>query len=215
MNENDNIRVLIVDDHGMVRSGLRQFLSVYDDIELIGEAKDGGQAIEVCRETKPDVVLMDLVMPDMDGAQATHTILAENPQIRIIALTSFQEQDLIEQVLQAGAISFLMKNIPAKELVQAIRSAYAGRSTLAPEAMQVLIQSNKGKSGLGSDLTHREREVLDLLVDGLSNPEISERLFISLATVKFHVSTIYSKLGAANRAEAVRLAWQHDLIDKP
>jgi NarL family two-component system response regulator LiaR len=215
MNENDNIRVLIVDDHGMVRSGLRQFLSVYDDIELIGEAKDGFQAIELCRQTKPDVVLMDLVMPDIDGAQATHTILAENPQIRIIALTSFQEQNLIEQVLQAGAISFLMKNIPAQELAQAIRSASAGRSTLAPEAMQVLLHSNEGKSGLGSDLTQREREVLDLLVDGLSNPEISERLFISLATVKFHVSAIYSKLGAANRAEAVKLAWQHDLVDKP
>jgi NarL family two-component system response regulator LiaR len=214
MNEPPLIRILIVDDHAMVRSGLKQFLMVYDDFELVGAAGSGAEAIELCRLHQPDVILMDLVLPDMDGAQATQTILAEAPETKVVALTSFPEQDLIEQALKAGAISYLMKNISAEELAQAIRTTYAGRSTLTPEAMQALLQSKEEKSNPGGDLTKREREVLDLIVQGLSNPEIAGRLHITLATVKFHVSVIYSKLGASNRADAVSLTWQHNLLDK-
>lgn len=215
MNENSLIRIMIVDDHAMLRGGLKRFLSVYPDFELVGEAGDGEEAVALFRQQRPDVILMDLKLPDFDGAQATQTILAEAPETKIIALTSFQEQDLIERVLKAGAISFLMKNVSAEELAQAIRAAYAGRSTLTPEAMQVLLQPSKQNSSLGVDLTDREREVLSLIVAGFSNPEIGKHLSISLATVKFHVSVILSKLGASNRAEAVSLAWQHNLIDLP
>lgn len=214
MNESPPIRILIVDDHAMVRMGLKHFLRIYDDLDLVAEAANGAQAIELFRQHKPDVILMDLVLPDIDGVQATRSILAEAPETKVVALTSFHEQDLVEQALKAGAISYLMKNISAEELAQAIRSAYAGRSTLTPEAMQALLHSREKKSDLGLDLTEREREVLGLIVQGLSNPEIGERLTISLATVKFHVSVIYSKLGASNRAEAVSLAWQHNLVDK-
>ena len=215
MNENSLIRIMIVDDHAMLRGGLKRFLSVYPDFELVGEAGDGKEAVALFRQQRPDVILMDLKLPDIDGAQATQTILAEAPETKIIALTSFQEQDLIERVLKAGAISFLMKNVSSEELAQAIRAAYAGRSTLTPEAMQVLLQPSKQNSSLGVDLTDREREVLSLIVAGFSNPEIGKHLSISLATVKFHVSVILSKLGASNRAEAVSLAWQHNLIDLP
>lgn len=214
MNEPHLIHILIVDDHAMVRSGLKQFLSIYDDFKLVGTAGNGAEAIELFRLHKPDVILMDLVLPDFDGAQATQTILAEAPETKVIALTSFDEQDLVRRTLQAGAISYLMKSISAEDLAQAIRAAYAGRSTLTPEAMQVLLQPPDTKPAPGFDLTNREREVLVLLVEGLSNPEIGERLSISLATVKFHVSVILSKLGASNRAEAISLVWQHHLLDQ-
>jgi NarL family two-component system response regulator LiaR len=205
---------MIVDDHAMVRGGLERFLSVYDDFELVGEAGTGAEAIEIFQLQKPDVILMDLVMPDIDGVQATRRILAEAPGTRVIALTSFQDRDLVEQVLKAGAISYLLKNISAEDLAQAIRSAYAGRTTLAPEAMHAMMQSTEGKSGLEVKLTSRELEVLELIAEGLSNPEIGERLSITLATVKFHVSVIFSKIGAANRAEAVSLALRNHYIDK-
>lgn len=206
------IRVLIVDDHAVVRSGLRQFSLAYDDLEVVGEAGGGAEAVALCSQTKPDVVLMDLVMPDMDGSQATRLILEDFPQVKVIILTSFHEQDLIEQALKAGAISYMLKNTSAKELAQAIRAAHDGRSILAPEALDTLIQATRSKSSLGNNLSDREREVLILLAEGLTNPQIAERLSISLATVKYHVRNILTKLGATNRGEAISLAWQHHLI---
>lgn len=208
------IRVLIVDDHALVRSGLRYFLLAFDDLELIGEATSGEEALEMCAEARPDVVLMDLMMPGMNGATATRVIRQRWPQIRVIALTNFQDVELVQGALQAGATGYLLKNVAAEELAEAIRAAFGGQSTLAPEATQALIDATAHPGKLGHDLTPREWEVLALLVEGLSNAEIGERLVIGLSTVKFHVSNILSKLSVASRAEAVALAVQQRLITK-
>jgi len=212
MTESNPIRVLLVDDHAVVRSGLGAFLLAYDDLELVGEAASGEEAVRLCERFQPDVVLMDLVMPGMDGATATRLIREHCPQIQVIALTSFKEKELVEGALEAGAIGYLLKNVSAEELANAIRKAHAGKPTLAPEAAQVLIQAARQPPAPGFDLTEREREVLALMVEGLSNPEIAERLVVSPSTVKFHVSNILSKLGVASRTEAVALAVQHHLV---
>jgi NarL family two-component system response regulator LiaR len=206
------IRVLIVDDHPMVRSGLTALLSAYDDLELAGEASNGAEAVRVCGHVKPDVVLMDLLMPEMDGAAATRAIREKDPHVQVIALTSFKEDDLVQGALKAGAIGYLLKNVSADELVRAIRAAHAGRPTLAPEATQVLIHAATQPMTPGSDLTEREREVLALMVEGLSNHDIAAKLYVSQSTVKFHVSSILSKLYVTNRTEAVALAVKQKLV---
>ena len=208
----NTIRVLIVDDHDVVRTGLKFFVQAFDDLELVGEADSGQQALCLCAQVQPDVVLMDLMMPEMDGISTTRAIRQDCPDIQVIALTSFREQELVQGALEAGAISYLLKNVTADELADAIRAAHAQRPTLAPEATQALIQAASQPSVPVYDLTPREQEVLALMVEGLSNPEIAERLVIGLSTVKFHVSSIFSKLGVTSRAEAIALAWQHDLV---
>jgi NarL family two-component system response regulator LiaR len=212
MNDKKPIRVIIVDDHAVVRSGLSAFLMVYDDLDFVGEAASGEEAIRLCKKLCPDVVLMDLVMPGMDGAEATQAIREECPDIQVIALTSFKEDDLVQRTLKAGAIGYLLKNVSANELVSAIRAAHAGKPTLAPEAAHVLIQASQGPPSIGSDLTAREHEILALMVSGLSNPEIAEQLVVSRSTVKFHVSSILSKLGVSSRTQAVTLALQNKLV---
>jgi NarL family two-component system response regulator LiaR len=213
MNETKPIRVMLVDDHAVVRSGLSAFLSAYDDFELVGEAASGEIAIQLCQEVQPDVVLMDLVMPSMDGATATGLIRENCPQIQVIALTSFKEQELVEGALKAGAIGYLLKDVSADELASAIRSAAAGKPALSPEAAQVLIQATRAPSDKpGFDLTEREREVLALMVEGLNNNQIAERLVVSVSTAKFHVSSILSKLGVSSRTEAVATALQNKLV---
>jgi NarL family two-component system response regulator LiaR len=204
---------MLVDDHAVVRSGLSAFLLAYDDLELVGEFSGGERAVQMCQQLQPDVVLMDMMMPGMDGATATCEILEKCPHTQVIALTSFKEKELVEGALQAGAIGYLLKDVSADELAEAIRSAAAGRPTLAPEAAQVLIQAARAPHEKpGEDLTDREREVLGLMVEGLNNNQISERLVISVSTAKFHVSSILSKLGAASRTEAVSFALQNKLV---
>lgn len=205
------IRVLLVDDHDMVRRGLTTFLAVFEDLELAGEAKSGAEALRLAAEIQPDVVLMDLMMPDMDGATATREMRQRWPQTQVIALTSFPEPELLQRVLRAGAISYLLKNVSAEALHDAIVAAHAGRSTLAPEAAQTLIQAAAQPAPPGHDLTAREREVLALMVEGLNNTEIADRLIVSPSTIKAHVSSILAKLGAKSRSEAVALAVRHNL----
>jgi NarL family two-component system response regulator LiaR len=205
------IRVLLVDDHAVVRGGLAAFLLAYDDLELAGEASGGEEAIGMAEEHCADVVLMDLVMPGMNGAEATAAIREKCPHVQVIALTSFPEEDLVSGVLKAGAIGYLLKNVTAEELAGAIRAAHAGRPTLSPEATQALIAANAGGRKPGDDLTGREREVLSLMAEGMSNSAIAETLVVSMSTVKFHVSSILAKLGVESRTEAVALALREGL----
>ena len=206
------IRVLVVDDHTMVRRGLATFLKVFDDLVMVGEAASGQEAIQLCDELQPDVVLMDMVMPDMDGATATRLIRKQSSQVQVLALTSFKEEILVQSALQAGAIGYLLKDVSADELAQAIRAAHAGRSTLSPEAAQALVHATSQPPAPGIDLTERELEVLALMVEGLNNTQVAARLTISPSTVKSHVSSILAKLGVASRTEAVSLALRNRLI---
>jgi NarL family two-component system response regulator LiaR len=206
------IKVLLVDDHTVVRSGLSKFLMVNKDLKLVGEASDGAEAIQMTSLHKPDIVLMDLMMPGVDGITATREIHHKYPKVKVIALTSFAEQSMVQGAIQAGAIGYLQKNVTAKELGNAIRSACAGKMTLSPEATQVLAQSVAQPQIPGEQLTEREREVLTCMVDGLNNNEIAARLFVSLGTVKFHISNIFNKLGVDSRVEAVKLAIEQKLV---
>ena len=210
--EREAIRVMIVDDHTMVRRGLAAMLRVKPDLKLVGEASDGREALRVCEAVRPDVILMDLVMPRMDGTAAIRAVRRQWPGIRVIVLTSFKERELVQQALEAGAISYLLKNVSIDDLAQAIRAARDGQSTLAPEATQALIQAANQGPRLGHDLTPREHEVLELLVEGLTNPEIAKRLVISASTARAHVSNVLSKLCVSNRAEAVARAFRLKLV---
>jgi NarL family two-component system response regulator LiaR len=210
---NEPIRVFIVDDQPVVRSGLAAFLMAYDDLELVGQAGGGDEARTLCAQLQPDVVLMDLMMPGMDGVQAIGHIREVCPDTRFIALTSFPEEDLVEGALRAGAISYMLKNAQASELADAIRAAYEGRSTISPEAAQALVRVATQEPVPGHDLSDRELEVLALMAEGLSNPEIADRLVVSRSTIKFHVSSILSKLSASSRTEAVALAMQNGLLE--
>jgi NarL family two-component system response regulator LiaR len=206
------IRVLVVDDHTMVRRGLATFLKAFDDLELAGEAASGQAAVQLCAQLQPDVVLMDMVMPDMDGAAATRLIRKHSPSVQVLTLTSFKEEILVQSALQAGAIGYLLKDVSADELAQAIRAAHAGRSTLSPEAAQALVHAVSQPPAPGIDLTERERAVLALMVEGLNNTQIAARLTVSPSTVKSHVSNILSKLGVSSRTEAVTLALRNRLV---
>ena len=212
MNILPTIKIMLVDDHNVVRSGLATFLKAYDDLELVGEATNGSEAVNLCRQKKPEVILMDLMMPEMDGIAATSAILQDSPEIKIIAMTSFEEEALVQGVLAAGAISYLLKNVTADELVMAIRAASAGKSTLSPEAAKALIHATRPETHPWSDLTEREMEVLNLVAQGKSNQKIAESMFLSLATVKAHVGNILSKLQVSSRAEAIAYAIKNKIV---
>jgi NarL family two-component system response regulator LiaR len=204
--------VLLVDDHTMVRRGLATFLRVFDDLELAGEAANGEDAVQLCTRVLPDVVLMDIVMPDMDGVTATRAIRQQFPEVQVIALTSFKDKGLVQDALQAGAIGYLLKDVSADALAQAIRAAHAGRATLSPEAAQALVQAANQPPTPGHNLTERERDVLALMAEGLSNTQIAGKLVVSPSTIKSHVSHILAKLGVASRTEAVALAVRYGLV---
>jgi NarL family two-component system response regulator LiaR len=206
------IRVIVVDDHPMVRRGLATILKVFDDVELAGEAATGEAAIYLCNQVLPDVVLMDMVLPDMDGVAATRIIRKNLPKVKILALSSFKDEALVLNVMQAGAIGYLLKDISANDLVQAIRAAHTGQVTFSPEASKVMIHAATQPPTIGNDLTERERVVLALMVEGLNNTQIATRLVVSPSTIKSHVSNILSKLNVSGRTEAVSLAVRNGLI---
>jgi NarL family two-component system response regulator LiaR len=226
--EGEKIRVLIVDDHAMVRQGLRTFLELHDEsaelpIEVVGEAVNGREAVELARRTQPDILLLDLVMPEVDGIQATPRILECSPHSRVIILTSFGEEDKVIPAIQAGAHGYLLKDIAPDKLVQAIRNAYRGEVQLHPNAAKQLMSAFVHKeaaadirsSHLTGELTERECEVLSLIANGMSNREIAERMVISEKTVKTHVSSILSKLHLEDRTQAAIYALKHGLaMDK-
>jgi NarL family two-component system response regulator LiaR len=209
---NERIRVMVVDDHLMVRRGLATFLRGARDLELVGEAATGAEAIRLCEQTQADVVLMDLRMPGLDGIAATRAIRQAYPHIQVIALTSSHEDELVAQALRAGAIGYLLKDVGVTGLGDAIRAAKAGRPTLAPEATQALVRQAAAPASPGDGLTQRERQVLALMVEGISNAQIAERLVLSRSTVNFHVGNVLGKLGAASRTQAVTVALQRRLI---
>jgi two-component system, NarL family, response regulator LiaR len=206
----DKIRVLVVDDHPAVLSGLQNMLSLFEDIQVVGLAEDGATAVAMCRRLRPDVVLMDLVMPVMDGREATELILERDPDTRILALTSYTDVELIQSALRAGAMGFLTKSATSDEIASGIRAAHAGKSTLAPEASEALLLALRKEEG--GHLTKRERQVLRLMAKGLSNNEIAQMLDTSLSTVKTHVSSIITKLGASSRTEAAIMAVRLHII---
>ena len=207
----NGIRVMVVDDHAVVRSGLKTFLSVIPDLQLVGEAAGGEEAVVRCGLLSPDVVLMDLMMPGMDGVTATRNIREKFPHVKVLALTSFEEDKLVQDALRAGAIGYLMKTVTARELASAIRAAHEGKMTLSPEAAQALVRASEQFKET-NNLTDREREVLKLMVDGMDNAEIAEALVVSLSTVKYHISNILLKLGVENRVAAVTAAIHHKLV---
>jgi NarL family two-component system response regulator LiaR len=207
------IRILLVDDHNVVRFGLKTLLRALSGIQLVGEASDGEEAVRLCAQLTPDVVLMDILMPIMDGIKATQIIRQHNPTIQIVALTSSSDEGVVQAMLQAGAIGYLLKNTTFDEVERAIRSAYRGKRVLTEEVTEILVQARTNPQAVPVDLTEREREVLALMVKGLNNPDIAEMIGVSVSTVKFHVSSILSKLYASSRTEAVAIAIQRKLID--
>ncbi|MBX3085617.1 MAG: response regulator transcription factor [Anaerolineae bacterium] len=211
MIDQDTIRVLIVDDHKMIRKGLRTFLAAYQDLKLVGEASTGEEAVLICPEVEPDVVIMDINLPEIDGIEATKRILATYPHCNVLVLTGFTGDDLIQSSIAAGAVGYLLKDIDADVLANAIRSAYVGRATLAPGVIQALTAQ---ADTLGDDLTKRERQVLKLIADGLTNAEIAQNLEVRLSTVKFHVSNIMGKLSVGTRTEIATTALRHNMLNQ-
>lgn len=212
------ITVMIVDDHEMVRQGAAGYLEAQEDIHVIAEASSGEEALIMAKELVPDVVLMDLVMPGLDGVEATRHLKDYSPRTQIIILTSFHEDEHIFPALQAGAISYLLKDVKAAELVEAIRRAASGEATLHPRVAERVIKEfrvrDPDRQRLFTDLTEREMEVLKLIAGGYSNQKIADQLVISVGTVKGHVSNILSKLHLADRTQAAVYAWKEGLIQR-
>jgi len=212
------ITVMIVDDHEMVRKGAIGYLQAQPQLAVIAEAENGEDAVRLAGEHVPDVVLMDLVMPGMDGVEATRKVKDVSPRSQVIVLTSFHQDEHIFPALQAGAISYLLKDVKAQELVEAIRKAARGEATLHPRiAARVIRQLNRGEASSQNpftELTDRELEVLNLIATGYTNQKISEELFISIGTVKGHVSNILNKLQLADRTQAAVFAWKKGFMNE-
>ena len=218
MAQTEKIKVLIVDDHQVVRQGLRTFLELHDDVVVVGEAGDGATAVEMARQLEPDVVLMDLVMPRLDGIAATRQVKSSGIHTKVIALTSFAEDDKVFPAIQAGASSYLLKDVSPDDLVEAIRAVHRGEARLHPDIVrklmeQVAHQASPSREAPTDDLTEREREVIHLVAQGHSNLEIAQALFISDKTVKTHISNILGKLNLQDRTQLAIYAIKHGLVD--
>lgn len=210
MTAQKRIRVMVVDDHPMVRDGLRHFISMSSGLEYVGQAQSGEEAVSLCEELKPDVVLMDLMMPGIGGIEAIQRIRQQDPDVQFVALTSFADPKLVQQALKAGAAGYVLKNVNMTELTDAIRSVQARHRVLGPEATEALVQA-MDMAGQ-DDLSERELEILKLVAEGLTNTEIANRLWIAESTVRFHLANVFSKLNARNRMEAVKIATAQRLI---
>ncbi|MBU9711003.1 response regulator [Evansella tamaricis] len=208
------IKVLFADDHEMVRIGVSSYLTLQKDIEVVAEADDGGEAVELALQLKPDIILMDLVMKKMDGIEATRRIIEQWPEAKIIIVTSFVDDEKVYPALEAGAVSYMLKTSKAKDIADAIRSTYEGQSILEPEVTGKIMSRmrQKPEKHLYEALTERETEVLKLMAEGKSNQEIADELFIALKTVKVHVSNVLGKLEVQDRTQAVIYAFNHNLF---
>ncbi|QHE52638.1 response regulator transcription factor [Pontibacillus sp. HMF3514] len=209
------IRVLFADDHEMVRIGVSAYLSSQSDIEVIAEADDGREAVDLALEHKPDIILMDLVMDHMDGIEATKEIVQKWPEAKIIVVTSFLDDEKVYPALEAGATSYMLKTSKANEIAAAIRATFKGQSILEPEVTGKIMNKMRTKpaNDLHEDLTEREKEVLKLMTEGKSNQEIADELYIAMKTVKVHVSNVLGKLEVHDRTQAVIYAFKHDLVN--
>ncbi len=209
------IKVLFVDDHEMVRIGVTAYLSAQPDIEVIAEADDGSTAVGLALEHRPDIILMDLVMKEMDGIEATRRIMEQWPEAKIIIVTSFLDDEKVYPALEAGATSYMLKTSKASEIANAVRSTYKGQSILEPEVAGKMMQKMRRKTEIlpHEELTNREMEVLLLMTQGKTNQEIADELFIALKTVKVHVSNILAKLQVQDRTQAVIYAFKHSLVN--
>ena len=218
----NKIGVLLVDDHPLVRQGLRMFIDMQDDMQVLGEGANGLEALELAARLQPDVILLDLLMPHMDGVEATQKIMAHNPRARVLILTSFGEDDKVFPAIRAGAQGYLLKDIQPRELVQAVRETFQGKAQLHPDVARRLMAAVSGEAPVKpvqpaslpaelQGLTEREREVLDCIARGLTNRQIAEKMFISEKTVKTHVSNLLDKLGLEDRTRAAIWALKHGL----
>ncbi|SIQ05449.1 two component transcriptional regulator, LuxR family [Peribacillus simplex] len=208
------IKVLFVDDHEMVRIGVSAYLSAQSDIEVIGEADNGLKAVELALELRPDIILMDLVMPEMDGIEATKRIIEKWPEAKIIIVTSFLDDEKVYPALEAGATSYMLKTSKASEIARAVRSTFQGQSVLEPEVTGKMMEKLRRPkvTQLHDQLTNREMEILLLMTQGKTNQEIADELYIALKTAKVHVSNILSKLAVQDRTQAVIYAFKHSLV---
>jgi NarL family two-component system response regulator LiaR len=211
MREHQPIKVMIVDDHEIVRRGLTSYLQGNDAFELVASVGSGEEAIRICPRVHPDFVLMDVMMPHMDGIETTRRIVAMYPNVKVLALTGFHETGAIRDMLAAGAVGYLLKSTPVHDLQHLICTIHAGRMTFSPEVARLLFAAQDAKSN-SHDLTERELEVLELIVAGYNNPQIAEKLIISRSTVGYHVSSIISKLGVSNRMEVAYIAMKEKLV---
>ncbi|MBB5179589.1 NarL family two-component system response regulator LiaR [Planomicrobium koreense] len=209
------IRILLADDHEMVRIGVSAYLQSQPDMEVAGEAVNGEEAVKMALELRPDVILMDMVMPVMNGAEATDAIITQWPEAKIMIVTSFPDDDKVYPALKAGAVSYILKTSKASRIAESIRSTMSGTPVLEPEVMTKMMKQMRHSHVPHEDLTDREMEILLLIASGYSNQEIADKLFIALKTVKTHVSNLLAKLEVHDRTQAAIYAYQHRLISPP
>lgn len=213
MSDHDPIRVMVVDDHRLVRDGLKTLLASAADIEVVGEAADGADVVAEARASQPDVVLMDLSMPGVDGVRATRLVLADQPNVRVVALTSFSDHKQVTEALQAGAIGYLLKDSAPDALFDAVRAAAAGGAPLDPRVASALLPGRTGGPVTAPTLSGREEEVLRLAAKGLANKQIARSLGISEHTVKIHLGSVFRRIGVSDRTSAAM--WARDHLDDP
>lgn len=207
------IRVVLVDDQFKVHQAILAILDLLDDIQVVGQGSSGHDALLLCEQVRPDIVLMDIMMAEMDGIEATRLITQSYPQIKVLALSSFQDEAQVRAMMEAGAAGYILKTSSIDDLAHTLRATYGGKTLFSPEITQVLLRPAAQSPSADYGLTPRELEVLKLMVQGLNNTEIAENLVVSLATAKFHVSSILTKLGVSSRVEAVALAVQKHLVN--